>query len=347
MEKLSSSQLPYRATGRILSCVGGRYTIALHSAAEGNSTPLAGQTVVCRAKGAFRHSGITPLPGDLVVVGYGDKSFSRADDVVRPDPDGTDIRIEDVLPRKNALIRPPMANLDTLFIMLACASPAPILPMIDKLICIAEHNHIEPVILIGKRDLNPAYADELLSVYRNAGFAAFCVSSQSGEGADALKDYIQTQLPGRIAAFAGASGVGKSTLMNLLFPLLSQQTGTVSEKTERGRHTTRQVSLFPSEQLTPNNDAHYYLADTPGFSLLDFEQFDFMEKEDLPEAMREFRPYLGQCRYTDCTHTKEQDCAIVQAVARGEVAKCRHDSFLIIYNELKDKKPWNKPQRKF
>ena len=346
MEKISS-QLPYRATGRILSGVGGRYTIALRPTTDAAPTPLDGQTVVCRAKGAFRHNGITPLPGDLVVVGYGDKSFSRADGVVRPDPDGTDIRIEDVLPRTNALIRPPMANLDTLYIMLAAASPAPILPMIDKLICIAEHNHIEPVILIGKRDLNPAYADELLAVYRNAGFAAFSVSSQSGEGADDLRAYIQTHMQGKLAAFAGASGVGKSTLMNLLFPLLSQQTGSVSEKTERGRHTTRQVTLFPSEQLSPDADTHYYLADTPGFSLLDFEQFDFMEKEDLPEAMREFRPYLGQCRYTDCTHTKEQDCAIVQAIARGEVAKCRHDSFLIIYNELKDKKPWNKPQRKF
>lgn len=347
MEKTISSQLPYRANGRILSGVGGRYTIALHPTDGTAATPLDGQTVVCRAKGAFRHSGITPLPGDLVTVGYGDKSFSTTDGITRPDPDGTDIRIEDVLPRKNALIRPPMANLDTLFIMLACASPAPILPMIDKLICIAEHNHIEPVILIGKRDLNPTYADELLRVYQSAGFSAFSVSAQTGESTDALKDYIQKNLPGKIAAFAGASGVGKSTLMNLLFPLLSQQTGSVSEKTERGRHTTRQVTLFPSEFLTPGDDVHYYLADTPGFSLLDFEQFDFMEKEDLPEAMREFRTYLGQCRYTDCTHTKEQDCAIVQAVARGEVAKCRHDSFLIIYNELKDKKPWNKPQRKF
>ena len=344
MEKNISTQLPYRADGLILSGVGGRYTIALDDTPT--DTPLHGQTVVCRAKGAFRHSGITPLPGDRVTVGYSDASMTKEQ---AADPNGTDIRIEGIHSRRNALIRPPMANLDTLFIMLAAAAPAPILPMVDKLICIAEHNHIEPVILIGKADLAPAYATELRDVYRAAGFDAFAVSTAADRANDVddLRRYIHEHMSGRIAAFAGASGVGKSTLMNLLFPLLSQQTGSVSEKTERGRHTTRQVTLFPSTLLAPEEKTAYYIADTPGFSLLDFEQFDFMEKEDLPDAMREFRPYLGQCRYTDCTHTKEQDCAIVQAVARGEIAQCRHESFLIVYNELKDKKPWNKPTRKF
>ena len=325
-------------TGRAVKGLGGRFEIL------GDD----GGTYVCRAKGAFRYNGITPLPGDRVTVGYSESSLSRQPDgTVLPDASGTDIRIEQVLPRRNALIRPPMANLDTLFIMLAAASPAPLLPMIDKLICIAEHNGIEPVLLIGKRDLDPTYADELLAIYRRAGFDAFTISSITEEGSAELRHYIRHRMDGKIAAFAGASGVGKSTLMNLLFPMLSQQTGSVSAKTERGRHTTRQVTLFPSALLSPDDHAHYYIADTPGFSLLDFEQFDFMEKEDLPEAMREFRPYLGQCRYTDCTHTKEQDCAIVQAVARGEISQSRHESFLIVYNELKDKKPWNKPLRKF
>lgn len=336
----------YRATGRILSGVGGRYTILIDAT---DASPLVGQTVTCRAKGAFRHDGITPLPGDRVVIGYSDASFARAENGdMTPDPDGTDIRIEQILTRRCELIRPPMANLDMLFVTLAVASPAPLLPMVDKLICACEHNGVEPVIIVGKSDLNPDAAQELTDLYRHAGFAAFCVSAQTGAGVDVLRDYIRQSTAGKIAAFAGASGVGKSTLLNLLFPTLSQQTGNVSEKTARGKHTTRQVTIFP---LPTNNDAaadaYFYIADTPGFSLLDFEQFDFMEKDDLPLSMREFRPYLGQCRYTDCTHTKEADCAIVQAVKRGDIAASRHESFLIMYNELKDKKPWNRPTRKF
>lgn len=333
----------YRATGRILSGVGGRYTILID---DTDTSPLVGQTVVCRAKGAFRHDGITPLPGDCVTIGYSDASFARGETGdITPDTDGTDIRIEQVSHRRCELIRPPMANLDMLFVTLAIASPAPILPMVDKLICACEHNGIEPVIIIGKSDLNPTEAQKLTDTYRRAGFAAFCISAQSGEGVDALRAYIEQHTIGRISAFAGASGVGKSTLLNLLFPTLSQQTGNVSEKTARGKHTTRQVTIFPLAADT--TDQYCYIADTPGFSLLDFEQFDFMEKDDLPLSMREFRPYLGQCRYTDCTHTKEADCAIVQAVKRGDIALSRHESFLIMYDELKDKKPWNRPTRKF
>ncbi len=333
----------YRATGRILSGVGGRYTILTDIQQD---TPLVGQTVICRAKGAFRHDGITPLPGDRVLIGYSDASFSRAKDgTLTPDPDGTDIRIEQIAQRRCELIRPPMANLDLLLVTLAVAAPAPLLPMVDKLICACEHNGIEPVIIVGKSDLDADGAQRLTDIYRRAGFAAFCVSAQTGQGVDALRAYIHQSTAGRIAAFAGASGVGKSTLMNLLFPTLSQQTGNVSEKTARGRHTTRQVTIFPLP--LEGTDDVCYIADTPGFSLLDFEQFDFMEKDDLPLAMREFRSYLGQCRYTDCTHTKEADCAIVQAVRRGEIAATRHESFLIMYHELKDKKPWNRPARKF
>ena len=223
--------------------------------------------------------------------------------------------------------------------------------MIDKLICIAEHNHIEPVILIGKCELDEETADTYVTLYRRAGFAAFALSCYTGEGVDAVKAYVKNALPGKIAAFAGASGVGKSTLMNLLFPALAQETGDVSEKTERGRHTTRKVTLFPAEKLLGKTEAALlpdsYLADTPGFSLLDFERFDFFEKDDLPDTMREFAPYLGLCRYKGCSHTKEEGCAVLDAVARGEIARSRHDSFLEIYNDLKDKRPWSKPPRRF
>jgi ribosome biogenesis GTPase len=233
-----------------------------------------------------------------------------------------------------------------LFVTLAVAAPAPLLPMVDKLLCVCDHNGIEPVIVVGKKDLDEERADQLLSTYRKSGFTAFGVSTVTGDGVEELRAYIsETMVDGKIAAFAGASGVGKSTLLNLLFPLLAQQTGAVSQKTERGRHTTRQVTLFPSELLSAQGSSGYYIADTPGFSLLDFEHFDFFEKEDLPLAMREFRPYLGKCRYTDCTHTKEEDCAIIRALRRGDIAPSRHESFLIMYNELKDKKPWDKPKK--
>ena len=338
--------MTYQSIGRVIGSVGGRFTVYLHREGEGkqDTCPLAGKTVVAQARGVLRRRGEL-LVGDLVEVRYDDSSFSLADGEAIPSPDGTAIAVERICERKNALIRPPMANLDVLFVTLAIAAPAPLLPMVDKLICACEHNGIEPVIIIGKSDLHPTAAQDLTDTYRRAGFAAFCVSAQNGDGTDALRAYIRQNTVGKIAAFAGASGVGKSTLLNLLFPSLSQQTGNVSEKTARGRHTTRQVTIFPLP--TEAQSAYIYIADTPGFSLLDFEQFDFMEKEDLPLSMREFRPYLGQCRYTDCTHTKEADCAIVQAVKRGDVAPSRHESFLIMYNELKDKKPWNRPTRKF
>jgi len=208
---------------------------------------------------------------------------------------------------------------------------------VDKLIAIAEYNRIEPVIVITKKELNPTYARELLELYFLCGFSCFCVSSVSGEGIDELEAWMSEHLTGNISAFAGASGIGKSTLMNRLFPHLSLSTSEISRKIERGRHTTRQVELFPLSE-----DAHCgYIADTPGFSMLDFERFHFFDKEDLPETMREFLPYIGRCRYTKCSHTKEEGCAILQAVKEGKIPPSRHASYLELYETLKNKKKWN------
>ncbi len=331
--------MEFRTRGKIIQGVGGLYTIALVH----NDTPLSGQTVLCRAKGAFRHEGLTPLPGDDVLIGYDESALVQKDGKTVAAEDGSGLRIEDILERRNSLIRPPMANLEYLFVSMAAAAPAPLLPVVDKLISIAEHNRIEPVIIIGKSDLDGENAERIRAIYAHAGFDAFVVSCEKGEGIDAVREYIKTHVSGSIAAFAGASGVGKSTLMNALFPTLSRMTGAISQKNARGRHTTREVTLFALDELLgEQGTTGGYIADTPGFSMLDFVRFDFFDKDDLPHTMREFAPYLGKCRYTDCTHTKEQECAILDALRRGDIEPSRHESFVSMYMDLKDKRPWTK-----
>lgn len=328
--------MEYRTHGKILKGVGGLYTIKLidenaHSRLYDTPSPLASSLIGCSASGAFRHNHIKPLVGDNVEIIYTDHSLENSDSK------NNDIRISDILERKNELIRPPMANLDIMFISMAAASPAPVLPTIDKLICIAEHNGIEPIIIIGKCDLAPDYAKELQEIYHGAGFECFVLSAKTGEGVGYIREYVNTHMNGKTSAFAGASGIGKSTLLNALFPELSLTTNTISQKIQRGRHTTRHVELYP---VSDRADAGY-IADTPGFSLLDFERFNFFDKEDLAYNMREFRDYIGECRYTKCSHTKEEGCAILEAVREGKISKSRHGSFLEIYASLKNKNKWD------
>ena len=323
--------MQYEEQGRVIRGVGGLYEILL----QAGDTPLSGATVFSRAKGNFRIRNITPLVGDLVRVQYDDTAVARYTAEVPPESDdGGGVVIAEILPRSNALIRPPMANLGVLFITFAAAKPEPVTETIDKLIAIAEHNGIEPVPVICKCDIAPERAAELCGIYRKAGFTAFTVSSTEGEGIVALRAWIAAHLGDRIAAFSGASGVGKSTLLNALYPDLGLETGDISHKISRGRHTTRRVELYPV--------GTGFVADTPGFSMLDFVRFDFFGKEDLPFAMREFAPYIGACRYTKCTHTKEEGCAILAAVRDGEISPSRHRGFLAMYEELKNKRDWDK-----
>lgn len=334
--------MEYRTHGKILKGVGGLYTIKLadediHNQNFDTPSPLASALITCSASGSFRHNHIKPLVGDNVELIYTDLSLVESEDDSNA-AKNKDIRISRILERKNELIRPPMANLDVMFISMAAASPAPVIPTIDKLICIAEHNDIEPIIIIGKCDLAPEYAKELQEIYKKAGFDAFVLSAKTGEGTKSIRDFVNNHLDGKTAAFAGASGIGKSTLLNALFPNLSLTTNTISMKIQRGRHTTRHVELYPIS----DSESTGYIADTPGFSLLDFERFNFFDKEDLAYNMREFRDYIGQCRYTKCSHTKEEGCAILEAVREGKISKSRHDSFLEIYASLKNKNKWDK-----
>ncbi len=305
--------------GKIIKGVGGLYSVKVRD----SSSELDGAILGCRAKGSFRHSNMTPLAGDNVILLASDT------------PDGGYV-ISEILERRNSLIRPPLANLDYIFVTMAAAHPQPVLTTVDKLICIAEYNKIEPIIVITKLDLDRKSASELEDIYRRSGFTVFTVSSPEGDGLSEIRSFIEENMCGRTAAFAGASGIGKSTLMNALFPYLELTTSEISRKIERGRHTTRHVELFP---LSDERDCGY-IADTPGFSMLDFERFNFFEKEDLPLTIREFLPLIGQCRYTKCSHTKEEGCAIVEAVRRGDIPKSRHDSFLEIHETLKAKKKW-------
>ncbi len=316
--------------GRVVKCEGGRFTVRLFRAGSAPA-PLDGCTVLARARGTLRSEKV--LVGDFVEVGYDESSYCvNADGKTVAREDGTGIRIDRVLPRRSALIRPPMANLDLLFVTVAATRPAPDLETVDKMTCIAAHEGITPVIVVTKRDLDEPGADRLVQIYRSAGLETFPVSAMTGEGIDALKAYVFAG-KGKLAAFAGASGVGKSTLLNRLFPGLSLATGDLSRRIARGKNTTRTVTLYP---LTDADDTGY-LADTPGFTMLDFEQFDFFGLDDLPLTFPEFSPYIGACRYTDCTHTKEEDCAIVQAVKSGKIAPSRHQTYRTLYAILKKK----------
>ena len=320
-----------KANGKIVKGVGGKYTVRTADGAR----------FAARARGAFRHAQISPEVGDDVML--------------RIEENG-DAYIESIGARRNLLIRPPMANLDILFITAAAAKPAPILSTLDKLSAICVHGGILPVFVITKCDLDPAGGARIAALYEKSGFPAFTLrglgedagsadgtestnstnSTDAGE-VTALRAFLAENLPGKTAAFAGASGIGKSTLLNLLFPALALATGSISEKIERGRHTTRHVELFEADGGL--------VADTPGFSMLDFMRFDFMKVGDLADAFPDFAPYLGKCRYTKCTHLCEDGCAVCEAVARGDIERSRHDSYVELYHTLKEKKEWKKNSR--
>ena len=315
--------------GKIIQGVGGLYSVRIISVSDGFDADLIGKNVSCRARGAFRHSNISPLPGDNVVISHTEQTANGS-------RDDNGFVIDEICERKNALIRPPMANLDFLFITMASAAPTPILTTVDKLISIAEFNKIEPIIVITKNELDPDYAEELYSIYAKSGFTVFSLSAAANIGVEPIKKFIDENLKSKTAAFAGASGIGKSTLLNSLFPHLSLTTSEISQKIQRGKHTTRKVELY---QMSDDLDCGY-IADTPGFSMLDFERFDFFEKDDLPLTMREFSKYIGLCKYTKCTHTKDEGCAIIEAVKKGDIQKTRHESFCELYDVLKTKKKW-------
>ncbi len=295
--------------GKVVLGVGGKYNVCVKDTDE--------IIEKCHARGVFKHDKIRVLPGDDV----------KLDNV------GGEYCISEVLPRKNVLIRPPMANLDIIFVTLSIKSPLPDTVYADKLCAISIYNKIKPVIVITKAELDELNSEELKNVYNKAGFDAFAVSSEENIGIDEFKSYVGNCLRDKTAAFSGASGAGKSTLINKLFPSLMCEVGEISKKIERGKNTTRKIQLFRL-----NNGA--FLADTPGFSMLDLERFEFFSISDLPYLFPEYEEYLFGCKYKKCTHTKEEGCRIIEAVKNGELSLSRHESYVKIFNDLKEKKQW-------
>ncbi len=305
--------------GKIVKGLGGLYETRV-------VTDGVVERLVSRAKGILRRDEEKLLVGDNVTVSI-DESIEGG------------IVISEVSERRNSLIRPPLANLDYIFIVFAAKKPTPVIETVDKLISIAEHNRIVPVVVITKSDVGANAAEEYAEIYRSVGIDTFVTSSNSGEGVAALSEYIRKNVrDGRTSAFAGASGVGKSTLMNALFPHLNLQTSEISRKIERGRHTTRHVEIFDIE----NSENTGFLADTPGFSLIDFARFDFYELEELLPTFRELVPYVGKCRYADCAHVGEtpEECAVAKAAEEGKIPATRLESYRSIYRTLKAKKKY-------
>ncbi|MBQ5808459.1 MAG: ribosome small subunit-dependent GTPase A [Clostridia bacterium] len=318
------NQTEKRLVCRITGSSGGLYTLRVESAEEGSPIGI-GEVIQTPARGVFRHKGQTPLVGDNAEI-----KLEITDDGKVDAERG--ILMERLLERKNELIRPPMANLDYMLITAAAAKPDPSLLAIDKLTCACVAQNVTPIIIINKCELAPDTASELIRIYTSAGFPAFAVSAKEKWGEEELRTALCEILPDKIAAFAGASGVGKSSCLNMLFPGFQLGTSSVSAKTGRGRHTTRSVTLL-SVELSEGKSC--YLADTPGFGLLDFENFHFMEEDELIWSFPEFEEKLTKCRYTKCTHTKEEGCAILEAVANGEIAPSRHESYIVLREELK------------
>lgn len=290
-----------KAEGLIVKATGGFYYV------------LCGETVYeCRARGVFRKRELSPLVGDRVTIS------------VLPKEKGY---IHAVHERKNSLVRPPLANIDRLVLVVSLAEPAPNLLVIDKLIAVAEHQDVEPVLVFTKCDLaDPApYAQ----IYRKAGFEVYEVCSTEHRGTEA----VLKMLEGKISAFCGNSGAGKSTLLNEILPELSLSTAEISKKLGRGRHTTRHTELF----VAPGGG---FVADTPGFSAIEMERMEIIRKDALQYCFREFEPYIMKCKFVGCSHVSEKGCAVLAAKEEGIIPESRHKNYCIMYEEAKQIKEW-------
>ena len=274
-------------------------------------------TGICKARGVLRRDDIRPVAGDAVRISItGEK--------------GT---IDEILPRKNDMIRPPVANIDTMFFVVSTTEPAPNMTVLDKLLAIAQYKGIEQAIIITKVDIKQFtqwYED-----YVKAGFDVYVVDYADPNTIDPIRKRCAKGLN----VFCGNSGVGKSTLINAISPGLDLKTGDISQKLGRGRHTTRSVELYPMS-------GGGYIADSPGFSSLETNRLDTIFKDELQHCFREFARYIYKCRYSDCSHTSEPGCAVLQAVLDGQIPASRHESYVRMYEEARSIKEWEQEKKR-
>lgn len=266
--------------------------------------------IECKARGKFRNNAQSPLVGDRVEISV----------------DNGKGAIESICERRNWLIRPPIANLDVLFIIASTADPAPNTYVIDKLTAYAEYVGVTPIIVSNKSDL--ASAESLIEIYSSAGYKTIKASGNDGAGVDEIK----AEITGKICAFTGNSGVGKSTILNHIMPELCLQTADISHKLGRGRHTTRHTELYRC--------CGGYIADTPGFSNFELQDELFIHKDELAGCFPEFEQFIGECKFTSCAHIGEKGCAVVQAVNEGKIHKSRFENYVRMYKEAAEIPDW-------
>lgn len=290
--------------GKIIKGIAGFYYIHAEN----------GQVYECKAKGAFRKQKIKPLVGDMVRIAVLDEAEHLGN-------------VEEILPRKNELIRPAVANIDMALVIFAAAKPEPNFNLLDRFLCMMEFQNVPVTICFNKTDLvDEEKIEEYRRIYEPAGYRIMSTCTRTGEGVDAVKALLH----GKTTTVAGPSGVGKSSLINALQSDVQMQTGVISDKIDRGKHTTRHSEIVPVMEDS-------YIMDTPGFSSMDVPGF---EKEDLWTCFPEFREYEPYCKFQGCSHINEPDCGVKEALAEGKISSVRYENYKLLYEELKNMKKY-------
>lgn len=300
--------------GKIVKGVGGFYYVHLHF-----DNRDINKVYECKAKGSFRNQKIKPKIGDDVEIDILDEEKLLGN-------------IIEIYPRSNTLLRPAVANVDQAIIVFALIQPEPNFNLLDRFLIMMDRQELETIICISKSDLSDRLKDSdksaeyIKSVYEACGYKTIICSNKSGEGIDEIRDLVK----GKTTVFAGPSGVGKSSLLNSLAPETKVETGSISEKIKRGKHTTRHSELMCIGEDT-------FIMDTPGFSSLLVED---MEPENLKEYYNEFLDYSGKCRFNGCIHINEPDCAVKSALSEGTISELRYNNYKQMYEELKSQRRW-------